>query len=233
MCTKPTCLSYMRWICSDSALPEYTDRAVQILKVILQLQDTRQESPTYGLWPYYYEEPLDQMDSPDWNYADFIGKKLVLTLKHHGDRLSEALRQGLTEAIGCACQAIVNRDVGPGYTNIAVMGAFVTLVGGEVIGQESWCNTAGIGCSGYMITPCGWAPLSNSIAPAIRRLRLRSSTIFMRRPRTPSPSSYQSGCFTSHGKWWPNVTTRVRRNGQGRIAAPIRLFLIGAAQSTP
>ncbi|NOU85418.1 hypothetical protein GC102_06440 [Paenibacillus sp. LMG 31460] len=120
----------------DSTLPEYTERAAKILSVILQLQDTRQDSPTYGLWPYYYEEPLDQMEAPDWNYADFIGKKLVLVLKHHGDRLSEVLKQGLLEAIGRACQAIMTRDVGPSYTNIAVMGAFVTLVGGEVIGQE-------------------------------------------------------------------------------------------------
>lgn len=120
----------------DSSLPHFTERAAEILSVILQLQDKRQDSPTYGIWSYYYEEHLDQMEAPDWNYADFIGKKLVLVLKRHGDRLSEALRQGLSEAIGYACQAIVKRDVGPSYTNIAAMGAFVTLVGGEIIGQE-------------------------------------------------------------------------------------------------
>lgn len=122
----------------DSALPDYTERAAEILSVILQLQDKRKDSPTYGIWSYYYEEHLDQMEAPDWNYADFIGKKLVLVLKCHGDRLSELLRQGLSVAIGRACQAIVNRDVGPSYTNIAAMGAFVTLVGGEVIGQETF-----------------------------------------------------------------------------------------------
>lgn len=122
----------------DSALPEYTERAAEIVGVILQLQDRRQDSPTYGIWSYYYEEHLDGMEEPDWNYADFIGKKLVFILKHHGDRLSEELRQGLYEAIGLACQAIVKRDVGPSYTNIAAMGAFVTLVGGEVIGDETF-----------------------------------------------------------------------------------------------
>jgi hypothetical protein len=122
----------------ESALPDYTERAAEILWVILQLQDKRQDSPTYGIWSYYYEEHLDQMEAPDWNYADFIGKKLVLALKHHGDRLNEVLRQGLSEAIGRACQAIIKRDVGPSYTNIAAMGAFVTLVGGEVIRQETF-----------------------------------------------------------------------------------------------
>jgi hypothetical protein len=122
----------------DSGLPEYTERAAEILSVILQLQDRRPNSPTYGIWPYYYEEPLDRMNAPDYNYADFIGKKLVLALKRHGGRLSGELRQGLSEAIGRACEAIMKRDVGPSYTNIAAMGAFVTLVGGEVIGQESF-----------------------------------------------------------------------------------------------
>lgn len=122
----------------DSGLPDYAERAADIVAVILQLQDRRIDSPTYGIWSYYYEEHLDQMEAPDWNFADFIGKKLVLLLKHHGDRLSEGLRQGLLEAIGRACQAIVKRDVGPSYTNIAAMGAFVTLVGGEVIGQETF-----------------------------------------------------------------------------------------------
>lgn len=121
----------------DSGLPEYTERAAEILLVILQLQDKRQDSPTYGIWSYYYEEHLDQMETPDWNFADFVGKKLVIVLKHHGERLSEELRQGLSEAIRRACQAIMKRDVGPSYTNIAAMGAFVTLVGGEVIGEET------------------------------------------------------------------------------------------------
>lgn len=121
----------------ESALPEYTERATAILGVILPLQDRRQERPTYGIWPYFYEEHLDRMEEPDRNYADFIGKKLVLVLKRHGDRFSEELRQQLSEAIRCACHAIVKRDVGPSYTNIAAMGAFVTLVGGEVIGQDT------------------------------------------------------------------------------------------------
>ncbi|MFC0213004.1 hypothetical protein ACFFK0_11150 [Paenibacillus chartarius] len=122
----------------DSGLPAYADRALQMLPVIAGLQDLRSDSPTYGVWPYFYEEPLDEMDSPDWNYADFIGKKLVLVLKRHHDHLHEELRQRLTEAVEAACRAIKKRDVGPGYTNIAAMGAFVTLVGGEVIGAEEF-----------------------------------------------------------------------------------------------
>jgi hypothetical protein len=120
-----------------SELPENTERAADILSVILRLQDTQPDSPTYGIWPYYEEEPLDRMDAPDYNFADFIGKKLVLALKHYGERLDERLRHGLSKAISRACQAIMKRDVAPSYTNIAAMGAFVTLVGGEVIGEES------------------------------------------------------------------------------------------------
>lgn len=122
----------------DSGQPEYMERASRILSAVLKLQDRRGNSPTFGIWPYYYEEPLDLMESPDWNYADFIGKKLVLVLKRHSEHLSEELRKELSDAIKRACHAIRKRDVGPAYTNIAAMGAFVTLVGGEVIGDESF-----------------------------------------------------------------------------------------------
>ncbi len=111
-------------------------RAVAILHRVVARQDRDPASATYGIWPYYDEEPLDEMDRPDWNMADFHGKLLCLILKRHVSQLPTELAVLLREALGHACRAIVRRDVGPGYTNIAIMGAFVTLTGGELLEDE-------------------------------------------------------------------------------------------------
>jgi hypothetical protein len=47
-----------------------------------------------------------------------------------------ALRAGVERAVRNACEAIVRRNVGPHYTNIAIMGAFVTLAAGEWLGDR-------------------------------------------------------------------------------------------------
>lgn len=49
-------------------------RGERILRKIVSLQDTRAESKTCGLWPYYLEENLESMIHPDYNWADFISK---------------------------------------------------------------------------------------------------------------------------------------------------------------
>jgi hypothetical protein len=115
----------------DSGLPEYRQRAYDMLEHIVSLQDQDPASATFGIWPWYYEEPLQQMAAPDLNYADFIGKQLLLTVIRHKNRLSEPLYGRIRQAVCNAADAIIKRDVGPEYTNIAIMGAFVTLISGE------------------------------------------------------------------------------------------------------
>ncbi|MFC3799320.1 hypothetical protein [Cohnella sp. GCM10012308] len=114
----------------------YAKRASDILEVVVSRQDQDSSRSTYGIWPYFDEESLDEMDRPDWNMADFHGKKLVLILKNHAELLPPSLIDKLRGAVYHACQAIIIRNVGPHYTNIAIMGAFVTLLGGELLGQE-------------------------------------------------------------------------------------------------
>jgi len=120
----------------DSEDTAYLQRAENILDKVISLQDQNKEHATYGIWSWFLEEPLTQMAPPDWNWADFCGKRLVLAEQRHGARLSAPLRERVREAVHCACEAIIKRDVGPGYTNIAIMGAFVTLIAGEVYGVE-------------------------------------------------------------------------------------------------
>lgn len=115
----------------DSGEPERLKRAEQVLRKVIALQDQDPNSRTYGIWSWFLEEPLDKMSPPDWNWADFCGTQLLQVAIDHLDRLSDDLRPRVKDAILHAARSIVRRNVGPGYTNIALMGTYVTLVAGE------------------------------------------------------------------------------------------------------
>ena len=122
----------------DSGEPERLERACDVLRRLLALQDQDPDSPTYGIWSWFLEEPLDQMAPPDWNWANFIGVYLLQVALDHFDRLPEDLQVGVREGIEHACRSIIRRDVVPGYTNIALMGVDVTLVAGERFEEEDF-----------------------------------------------------------------------------------------------
>ncbi|MGZ0148204.1 hypothetical protein ACXJJ3_14120 [Kribbella sp. WER1] len=107
--------------------------AEEILRRVLAEQDVDDASPTYGIWSYYHEEPLDQMVPPDWNWADFIGRELAFVLFRHEARLSEPTRTVVRTALGHAARSIIRRNVTMSYTNIAAKGTFVTLAAGQLL----------------------------------------------------------------------------------------------------
>jgi hypothetical protein len=115
----------------DSGDAERLKRAELVLRRVIALQDQDPNSRTYGIWSWFLEEPLDKMSPPDWNWADFCGTQLLQVAIDHTDRLSEDLRPKVKDSILHAARSIVRRNVGPGYTNIALMGTYVTLVAGE------------------------------------------------------------------------------------------------------
>lgn len=119
----------------DSGEPERLERAEAILRRVIALQDQNPESRTYGIWSWFMEEPLAQMSPPDWNWADFCGTQLLQVAIDHLDRLPADLQREVRESILHACRSIQKRDVKPGYTNIAIMGAYVTHVAGELFGE--------------------------------------------------------------------------------------------------
>ncbi|MCD2498539.1 hypothetical protein [Microbacterium nymphoidis] len=112
-----------------------TARAARVLARVIELQDTDPASETYGIWSYWAEEPLAEMNPPDWNWADFIGECLAILLRRHGDALDAGLRSRALTALGHAARSIIRRNVDLDYTNIAVKGTFVTLVAGELLGD--------------------------------------------------------------------------------------------------
>ena len=56
---------------------EYYDQAIKALHRVCDVQDTREDSRTFGVWPYYLEEDLDSMIAPDYNWANFVGRDLL------------------------------------------------------------------------------------------------------------------------------------------------------------
>ena len=109
-------------------------RALDILRRVMALQDQNPESKTYGIWSWFLEEPLDKMSPPDWNWADFCGTALLQVALDHRDLLPPELAVQVDAAIRHAARSIQRRNVGPGYTNIAIMGTYVTLVAAEFYG---------------------------------------------------------------------------------------------------
>lgn len=118
----------------DSGEPARLARAQDILRAVLALQDPNPPSKTYGIWPWYLEEPLDKMSPPDWNWADFCGVQLLAAWIGHRNRLGAELAEQVRGSIGHAARSIQRRNVGPGYTNIAIMGTYVTLVAAQEMG---------------------------------------------------------------------------------------------------
>jgi hypothetical protein len=113
----------------------HVSRAADVIRKVLSLQDTDPTSATYGIWPWLLEEPLSEMAPPDWNWADFCGARLAQVLKDHAARLPADLVDPARAALGHAAWSIFRRNMGPGYTNIAIAGAGVALAAGEALGS--------------------------------------------------------------------------------------------------
>ncbi len=120
----------------DTGKPAHLDRACAILRRVIALQDSDPVSKTHGIWSWFLEEPLAKMSPPDFNWADFNGVSLLQVARDHRARLPADLAAAVDTSILRACAAIKKRNVGPGYTNIAIMGTYVTLVAGELLSND-------------------------------------------------------------------------------------------------
>ena len=117
-----------------SGREEDLSRAEEILWNVSAQQDKNPANATYGIWSWYMEEPLEKMSPPDWNWADFCGKEILQVLAFHGDRISKDLRAELEDALRHACLSIFRRNMHAAYTNISIMGSYVTLHAGQLLG---------------------------------------------------------------------------------------------------
>jgi hypothetical protein len=108
---------------------QYTQRAFDIIKKTITLQDQDTSSRSCGVWPYYLEEPLATKKSPiDFNWADFNAVSLLDVWMGHQERIPEELKKTIKESLILAAKSVQRRNVGPSYTNIAIMGTYVTYL---------------------------------------------------------------------------------------------------------
>jgi len=108
---------------------QYRQRALDIIKKTISLQDTITASRTCGVWPYYMEEPLATKKSPaDFNWADFNAVSLLDVYMGHEAKLTADIKPVIKASLIYAARSIMKRDVQPGYTNIAIMGTYVTFI---------------------------------------------------------------------------------------------------------
>lgn len=128
-------LDYAIRLLDASHGPAAVARASGVIARVVALQEMRADNANFGNWPWYAEEPLAAMRPPDPNWADFNGARLSELLIDHDAVLGEPLKMQMRAALARACASIVRRDAGPSYTNIAMMGARVTLAGGELLGD--------------------------------------------------------------------------------------------------
>ncbi|MDR1485878.1 MAG: hypothetical protein LBT09_13785 [Planctomycetaceae bacterium] len=112
---------------------EHWDEGNRTLAKVLDLQDTNPQSKTFGVWSWYAEEPIQQMAHVDYNWADFQGALLVIILHDFAHRLNSSNRTRAAKSLEYCCRAIIRRNVGAAYTNIAITGATVTASAGEIL----------------------------------------------------------------------------------------------------
>lgn len=113
----------------DCGLKEYEQRAFDVIDATIALQDTDPASPSCGVWPYFREEPLATKKSPiDYNWADFNAVSLLDIYMGHRNRLPADLLEKMEKALTLAARSVQKRNCGPGYTNIAIMGTYVTYL---------------------------------------------------------------------------------------------------------
>ena len=120
----------------ETGIKDYRVRAFKVLEALLEAQDTVRTNKTYGIWPYYFEEPLDKMYQPDWNWADFISVQLLEAYMQFYEVIPSDLLCAMEKSIIHAAYSIKKRDVKPGYTNIAIMGTLVTHLAGHLFDNQ-------------------------------------------------------------------------------------------------
>ena len=116
----------------------HLERAADVIKRVIEIQEDDPNHEHFGVWPHLMEEPLGKGPYVDRNWADFLGKDLLHVMIYHTARLDDNLVASVETSLRRACEAIHIRNVRPGYTNIAVMGSYDTLLAGETLGDETF-----------------------------------------------------------------------------------------------
>ncbi|GAB6185412.1 hypothetical protein [Thermopirellula anaerolimosa] len=113
--------------------------AEKTLRWVLSMQyDDPPGSPRFGVWR---TRPNETDHDPNWR--EFVGCGLCLIQELFADRLTEDLNSAIIVALDRAAEGAAARRVGPGYTNIALMNAFLLDWVARHHGRQDLSHTAG------------------------------------------------------------------------------------------
>ena len=116
-------------------------RAQSIVKRIVTFQDTKPDSPTYGVFNWNSEDPPS-----DPNSAVFVGLTLadIIDLDRRRSCLDPVVRSQVETAARLALGEVMRRNVDPGYTNIALLSIAFAAAGDKlwaIPGAGAWAQT--------------------------------------------------------------------------------------------
>lgn len=120
----------------ESGTPERIKRASRVLSVVASQQDLDSTSLSYGAWSHYLEEPVQTTPWPKMFGADFPGVALCHILLEHESKLPRETAQVTRNMLKHAGYCTFRHNFGVPYSNYAVMGACVCIVGGEILGDD-------------------------------------------------------------------------------------------------
>ncbi|MBI3830369.1 MAG: hypothetical protein HY291_12685 [Planctomycetes bacterium] len=124
---------YYAWGLLESGKPERIQRTARVLSVVAAQQDIDPTSTSYGAWSHYLEEPVQTTPRPKMFGADFPGVALCHILLEHEAKLARETAQTTRNMLKHAGYCTFRHNFGVPYSNYAVMGACVCIVGGELL----------------------------------------------------------------------------------------------------
>ena len=119
-------------------------RAVSVLRAVLANQIDEPGAVYHGTFLRYPQEPHPLPGAVEWrdydpNWRDFIGTGFALALIYFERELPADLLAAIDHAFRLAVEGTLARAVRPGYTNIALMDAYLLHYAGQRLGEPAWC----------------------------------------------------------------------------------------------
>lgn len=109
--------------------PQSIALAEQLLGAVLDAQETRPGAAHRGNFLWHFDAEVMN----DLNSVEFTLRHLIPMMIDHGERLSDALRGRVLDAIRLGLEEIARMNVDITYTNVATMDCANTILGGELL----------------------------------------------------------------------------------------------------
>ncbi len=107
--------------------------AAAILRDVLRHQYNAPDERRHGVW-----RTSPKATKLDENWREFVGVGLIVATEEFADRMDKSLRKEIDASLRRAAEGAARRDVSPGYTNIALMSAFLLSHVGTAQNQPAW-----------------------------------------------------------------------------------------------